>query len=370
MISAIIISAILGVIGTVMGATMSNGTQNAINARNERMQRETNEQNQLMQAQANQAQHAEAQLAYDRSKATNQLSLMQNAGMTKGAALNALTGGGSYTPAPQSASTDQAPKHDADGYLKSIEQLVGGASNTAQRIDEMKRFNAMQKLEYDKMEFADEQARKAHQEALALESVRQESASMLQVGQQKHEKDMYDNSLPVRDQKLVEEYGAELNSLINSYKSRTDVNQRTSQGLTAFVRKHAKNPDSILQAVSSSPTLSNRFSTFNAQDLQDKSASLRNMVDKLTYDEKERLKEIMFKQLDLDEQKLDTLLTGNYGSQEAIAMLNEVKKRANASEHPDSREYIYSQIDKMPIPDELKAVVYLVIDILYAKSHM
>ena len=145
---------------------------------NEKMVRETNASNRAMQDKANQtniqlmemsnaAQAAENEKAYERSKAGNQVNLMTQAGMSRAGAINALNGGGSYTPAPVNtaqveASRDEAPQYmplDFSGLMQAFAMM---SSNQAQaRITErqLKQQSEQFKMEQDLKErqFAEEQ---------------------------------------------------------------------------------------------------------------------------------------------------------------------------------------------------------------------
>lgn len=105
----------INAIGNLLG-TFGGGIANVI------MQRRQNEENRRLVMLQNRAAAAESDKAYERSKATNQVSLMQAAGLSKAGALNVLNGGGSYQPAPVSTSQGQAPQmadlsHAFDGMI-------------------------------------------------------------------------------------------------------------------------------------------------------------------------------------------------------------------------------------------------------------
>lgn len=82
-------------------------------------QKSANKANMQIAQQANEAQAAESEKAYQRSKAGNQVGLMQQAGMSQAGAINALNGGGSYTPAPVNTAQVEAPQLDMS-FLSSI----------------------------------------------------------------------------------------------------------------------------------------------------------------------------------------------------------------------------------------------------------
>ena len=142
----------------------------------------TNKNNAKLQEQANAAQAAESEKAYNRSKATNQVALMQQAGMSRAGALNALNGGGSYTPAPVNASQEQAPQVDMS-FLSSI------ASNVAQTQRFEKELGLeKQKFEFEKkkQEFAEkmEQERNERENAANAREEYEKSLKMLTIDMQ------------------------------------------------------------------------------------------------------------------------------------------------------------------------------------------
>ena len=94
--------------GIAAGASIINTRQ--VNENNLKIARETNQANREMVDAQNKAAAAESEKAYQRSKAANQVGLMQSAGMSRAGAINTLNGGGSYTPAPVNTSQDSAPQ--------------------------------------------------------------------------------------------------------------------------------------------------------------------------------------------------------------------------------------------------------------------
>lgn len=145
---------------------------------NEKMVRETNASNRAMQDKANQtniqlmemsnaAQAAENEKAYERSKAGNQVNLMTQAGMSRAGAINALNGGGSYTPAPVNtaqveASKDEAPQHmplDFSGLMQAFAMMSSNQAQARMTQAQLKQQNEQFKMEQDLKErqFAEEQ---------------------------------------------------------------------------------------------------------------------------------------------------------------------------------------------------------------------
>lgn len=135
---------------------------------NEKMVRETNASNRAMQDKANQtniqlmemsnaAQAAENEKAYERSKAGNQVNLMTQAGMSRAAAINALNGGGSYTPAPVNtaqveASRDEAPQGmplDFSGLMQAFAMMSSNAAQARMTQAQLKQQNEQFKIEQD-----------------------------------------------------------------------------------------------------------------------------------------------------------------------------------------------------------------------------
>lgn len=96
-------SGAMGLIGSIVNTKQTNEA-------NLQIARETNAANRQMVQEQNRAAAAESEKAYQRSKATTQVANMMQAGMSRAAAINALNGGGSYTPAPVNVSQDTAPQ--------------------------------------------------------------------------------------------------------------------------------------------------------------------------------------------------------------------------------------------------------------------
>lgn len=117
------------------------------NANNRAMQESANATNIQLQESANAAQAAESEKAYQRSKAGNQVNLMQQAGMSKAGAINALNGGGSYTPATVnagqvSASQDQAPQGSPIDFSGILQAFASMSANEAQMRNTTKQIKA------------------------------------------------------------------------------------------------------------------------------------------------------------------------------------------------------------------------------------
>lgn len=113
------------------------------------MQNKTNKHNAQMVAAQNAAAAAESEKAYERSKPTTQVTNMRQVGMSQAGAINALNGGGSYTPAPINVSQDQAPQLDVSG----LTNVLMGA---AQLKEQKRQFDKNLGLEKEKMQLEKE----------------------------------------------------------------------------------------------------------------------------------------------------------------------------------------------------------------------
>lgn len=145
-----VLEPLLGLLGVGLGA----GVNARNNERNIQMQRETNQMNMQIAREANAAQAAESEKAFQRSKATTQVNLMRAAGMSKAGALNALSGGGVYTPAPVNTAQMQAPSSNVDGVVNALSSLGKGFGNTAQ-LKQAKEM-AQKELDMQKYQFEEQ----------------------------------------------------------------------------------------------------------------------------------------------------------------------------------------------------------------------
>ena len=160
----------LGFLGNVFGSAITAAANTRqtreTNEMNYKIAQETNAANREMVEMQNKAAKQEAELAYKRSSAPNQVGLMTAAGMSRAGAINALNGGGSYTPAPVNTSQDQAPQMQiAD--LSALANIGQGLEAMAQRKHDAKMQDKqiqaqkdMQKeqLDFEKQKWQDEQA--------------------------------------------------------------------------------------------------------------------------------------------------------------------------------------------------------------------
>lgn len=128
----LLIYGLIAAIGSVLGSTISSIT-NGVSTK------QTNEANKQIAEEANAAQAAESEKAYRRSMPTNQVSNLRAAGMSHAGALNVLSGGGSYTPAP--VNTAQMQSFSMDNPLAGAADIVAGiGSNSAQMKQNKEQF--------------------------------------------------------------------------------------------------------------------------------------------------------------------------------------------------------------------------------------
>lgn len=127
---AAILSAILSAIGIGVNASMN---------------RKTNEANTAAVDKTNQANAEQAELAYQRSKPINQVNNLMAAGMSKGAALQSLAGGGSYSAPVMQSSSSQAPNLD----FAALAERIGGIPSSAQQSAMVKQQLESMKLDND-----------------------------------------------------------------------------------------------------------------------------------------------------------------------------------------------------------------------------
>lgn len=97
----------------------------------------TNRSNQRIAAAQNAMQVAENEKAYQRSKASNQVNLMRDAGMSKAGALNVINGGGSYQPAPITSTPNQAPQIDLSSAFDGLIQIGENAKQRKLQEDSL-----------------------------------------------------------------------------------------------------------------------------------------------------------------------------------------------------------------------------------------
>lgn len=154
------VGSLISAIGNIVQVKKARETNEKLvretNANNRAMQDKANETNIQLMEMSNAAQAAENEKAYARSMAGNQVNLMTQAGMSRAGAINALNGGGSYTPAPVNtaqveASRDEAPQIQPLDFSGLMQAFAMMSSNAAQaRITE-------QQLKQQKEQFDMEQ---------------------------------------------------------------------------------------------------------------------------------------------------------------------------------------------------------------------
>ncbi len=132
---------LISAIGAVLGATISSVT-NGVSTK------QTNEANKQIAQEANAAQAAESEKAYRRSMPINQVANLRNAGMSHAGALNVLSGGGSYTPAP--VNTAQMQSFSMDNPLAGASDIIAGiGTNTAQMKQNKEQFDKQMQEQVD-----------------------------------------------------------------------------------------------------------------------------------------------------------------------------------------------------------------------------
>lgn len=105
----------------------------------------TNEANAASVDKTNQANAEQAELAYQRSKPINQVNNLMAAGMSKQAAIQSLSGGGSYTAPVMQSSQSQAPNLD----FAALAERIGGIPSNAQQSAMVKQQLESMKLDND-----------------------------------------------------------------------------------------------------------------------------------------------------------------------------------------------------------------------------
>lgn len=198
----------LGSIGQLASSIFSN-------VANVKMQRETNATNMQIAREQNAAAAAESEKAYERSKATNQVRLMQDAGMSKAGALNAINGGGSYQPAPVNAGQAQAPQID---FTHAFDGMITAAENNKQRNLEEKLAKMHIKATEDaqKAQFEENEKQRKHDADMKnIDTLNQTQHDYLEYEKHRESldfsKQVYADAAPMRE--------AELDILRQNYKN-------------------------------------------------------------------------------------------------------------------------------------------------------
>ena len=148
-----IISAFLGLVVGVVGNFMNAESTEQTNQANKDIAAQTNQTNLEIAEKTNAANVEQANLAYLRSLPVNQVMQMQQAGMSKAAALSKLAGGGTYqAPVLQSATMQGAtmqPKHFDFGQIASSLERIGDIpQNIEQEKLKQEELNVMKQQMY------------------------------------------------------------------------------------------------------------------------------------------------------------------------------------------------------------------------------
>lgn len=151
-----IASSALGLIGSVINT-------HQVNEANKQMVRETNEANRQMVEMQNKAAKEEAELAYKRSSAPNQVNLMRAAGMSRAGAINALNGGGSYTPAPVNTSQDSAATMQTTD--------LSALANIGQAFENQANRKLQEKLQAQQLKHAEKEAEKQREHEIMMKDI-------------------------------------------------------------------------------------------------------------------------------------------------------------------------------------------------------
>lgn len=107
--------------------------------------RKTNEANAAAVDKTNQANAEQAELAYKRSMPTRQVANLMAAGMSKSAALQSLSGGGSYSAPVMQSAQSQSPNLD----FAALAERIGGIPSNAQQSAMVKQQLESMKLDND-----------------------------------------------------------------------------------------------------------------------------------------------------------------------------------------------------------------------------
>lgn len=175
----------------------------------------TNAANERMTAAQNAMQVAENEKAYERSKATNQVNLLQQAGMSKAGALSTINGGGSYQPAPINVSQAQAPEIDLSSAFDGLIQIGENAKQRRLQEDlQEQQIKAAERAQQAQFE-ENEKQRKHDLLVKDIDTANQTQHDYLEYEKHKEtldfSKQVYADAAPMRD--------AELDILKQNYKN-------------------------------------------------------------------------------------------------------------------------------------------------------
>ncbi len=150
---------LISAIGAVLGATISSVT-NGVSTK------QTNEANKQIAQEANAAQAAESEKAYRRSMPINQVANLRNAGMSHAGALNVLSGGGSYTPAP--VNTAQMQSFSMDNPLAGASDIIAGiGTNTAQMKQNKAQFDEQMRVQEEQFNASHSEQQRVNDASIA-----------------------------------------------------------------------------------------------------------------------------------------------------------------------------------------------------------
>lgn len=243
-------SILASVIGAVVAGVGSKRQENA--------QQQANETNLQIARETNQANAEQAELAYKRSLPVNQVSNMMAAGMSKSAALQSLSGGGSYSaPVMQSAQVNPAY-----GDLSALAERIAGIPSNAVQSKMVKQQLEMSKAQLQSMRLDNDIKREQ------LEMAKAAAARDAAVTSSDLESKQYDfETLKQTDalRAIISKRAAEFNVNLNDIKSEQDLIDKLKLNDVAEWRDaRSSSRDNILTYLGVSNTMRN--SNQSAQD--------------------------------------------------------------------------------------------------------
>lgn len=191
------------IFGSAISAAASYANTKQVNATNLKIAQETNAANREMVEMQNKAAAAESEKAYNRSKASNQVGLMMSAGMSRAGAINALNGGGSYTPAPVNTSQDSAPQmQTAD--LSALANIGQGLAAISQRKHEEKMAKMQISAQKEENAANRENAKEIAEISADASKYGADSSSSVARERLEWDKKVYEDAAPLRKRQLEE----------------------------------------------------------------------------------------------------------------------------------------------------------------------
>lgn len=136
----------LGGLGSIFTSLMGN-------VFNLKQTRETNQLRRELADEQNQLAREESEKGFQRSRPINQVNEMRLAGMSHAGAINALNGGGSYTPAPVASAEQETPQVDLSGMVNAMQAMASLQEQKRQFDEQMKLQREQHKLAKDEQEF-------------------------------------------------------------------------------------------------------------------------------------------------------------------------------------------------------------------------